>query len=229
MKKQFFSFFTLMIAAAMLLAGCGARQTDPTTQAVSTPVGPGYDANGDFALGEDLYITAFYAYSGPYVEDGSDEACEAVAAVRVENRSAKHYQYLTFTLETAGGTCSFSVSTLFAGAVVTALDENKTAFPEGEIRSASIGTLAAFTETPSVHLETLSISYTDGFINVKNLTDAPLSNVYIYYKNLDDTGYFGGITYRASIGDLAADGLQQVPAAHITKDASRVVFATYEP
>ena len=108
------------------------------------------------------------------------------------------------------------------------LDQNKTAFSEGEIRSASIGALAAFTETPSVHLETLSISYTDGFINVENLTDTPLSNVYIYYKNLDDTGYFGGITYRAAVEELPAGEMQQIPAVHITKDASRVVFTTYE-
>ena len=227
MKKQFFSFLTLIVAAAMLLAGCGAQQDDPTTEAAGGPAAQGYDADGAYSLGEDLYITALYAYSGPYVEDGSDEACEAVAAVCVENRSAQHIQYLRFTVETAGGTYSFAVSTLFSGAVVTALDENKTAFSEGEIRAVSVGALAAFTETPSVHLETLSISYTDGFINVKNLTDAPLSNVYVYYKNVDDTGYFGGITYRAFISELDAGALQQTPAAHITKDASRVVFVTY--
>ena len=227
MKKQFFSFLTLFFIVAALFAGCGAVITENETQ-TQAPALPSYAADGTYDLGEGLFITGLFAYSGVYPEDGGDATCEGIAALRLENRSDVHYEYLTVTVDTAGGSYAFSVSTLFAGATVTVLDKNKTVCADTQIRAAAVGAKAAFLQPPTVHLDTLSISYTDGFITVKNLTDRTLSDVYVYYKSVDENGYFGGITYRAAIGELAAGAAMQTPAPHIKKDGSRVVFAEYD-
>ena len=222
MKKQFFSFFCIILIFLLLFSGCGVHESSPA----ETTLQPA--ADGAFSLGNDIYIAEMFPYTGPYVKDGSDEACADVAAVRLENRSSQHYEYLTFSVETAGGVYDFSVSTLFAGACVTVLAQNKQEFRDEPILSAEIGALAEFMRQPSIHMETLSVSYTDGFINVKNIGEASLSNVYVYYKTLNETGYLGGITYRAAIGDLAAGAVAQMPAPHMKKEDSWIVFAAYD-
>ena len=227
MKKQFFLFLILVLAAA-LLSGCGRQPAGPGTLPEAETAVPSGPADGAFALGEDLYITELFSYSGPFVEDGGDGTCEGIAALRLENRSSVHYEYLTVSVETDDGSYTFAASTLFAGASVTVLEKNKSAYTGGGIRAAKIGARAVFADPPTVHLDTLSVSFTDGFVTVKNLTGSAFSNVYVYYKSVDANGFFGGITYRAAVGDLAAGAVLQTPAPHIRKDGSRVVFVVYD-
>ena len=180
-----------------------------------------------FEIAEGLYVTDVFSYSGPYLEDGSNEECKKICAVRLFNSSEKHYQYLKFELETKGGTYTFTASTLFAGAEMTVLSEGRAAFKRGKPISANVLAVIEFTETPSVHTDTLEITYTDGFINVKNLTNGTLKNVYVYFKETDKNGYLGGITYRTRLGDIPAGEIVQARAANIHNETSRIVFADY--
>ena len=182
---------------------------------------------GDFELIDGVYVTKIFSYSGAYFEDGSNDACEGVCAVCLYNASPVHYQYLRFTLKTTDGEFTFSATTLFAGSSVTVLSENKEAYKSDLLLSSQSLSAAPFSETPSVHLDSLQITYTDGFINVKNLTDQKLENVYVYYKNTDENGYLGGITYRTSFGELEAGEVRQGSAQNMHKDSCKVVFATY--
>ena len=193
------------------------------------------DADGNPAetdaatLADGLIITDIFSYSGAYVEDGKNAACENICAVRLYNGSANHYQYLRFTVETADGVIySFSASTLFANARMTVLSEDKTPYTGEALAASTLLNTAEFAFTPTVHLETVQISLTDGFINVKNLTEAALTNVFVYYKTTDDDGFFGGITYRASLGDIPAGELVQQQAVNIRAETSKVVFVTYD-
>ena len=180
-------------------------------------------------LADGLSIMKIFSYSGAYVEDGSNDVCEGICAVRLYNSSAEHYQYLRFSVTTADGSrYLFSASTLFANTEMTVLCEEKKPYAEGEIVSSELINLAVFQDAPTVHLETIQITYTDGFINAKNLTDTALTNVYVYYKSTDENGFFGGITYRASFGDIPAGELTQIGSGNIRAQTSKVAFVTYD-
>lgn len=220
----------LCLAFLMCLAACGKPaapgEEDGSSSSSSSTQDVTSGANG-LTLAEGLYITEVFPYTGPYVEDGTNDPCENICAVRLRNDTAEHYQYMEFELETESGVYDFSASTLFSGAQMTVLSKNKAAYTGAGVRSAKLVTSAPFTKTPTVHTDTLEITYTDGIINVKNLTDGLLMNVYVYFKEMDDFGYFGGITYRTGFGDILAGDIVQSGASNMHKDTSRVVFADY--
>ena len=200
---------------------------DPNTVTGIDHTEPEPDRDLSLQITEGVYIEELFSYSGEYVEDGSSEPCENIAAVRLVNDSDVHYQYLQFNVNTAEATYSFTATTLFAGAVMTVLDQSKTVFTDGQIVSVKADSVAPFTQQPTVHLETFEISYLDGIINVRNLTDQDLNDVYVYYKNVEDDVYFGGITYRCNVGTVAGTTTVQSGAANLHKDSSRIVFVTF--
>ena len=244
MKQRLLGFLGLLLAVSVCFAGCGGRGgratstdglSDDATEWNSAPAGLVTDPDGAVPVSdayrqtEDLYILDVFPYTGGYVEDGSDAPCEDVCAVLLENRSETHYRYLRFTLTTSDDTYTFTATTLFAGARMIVLCEEKTAYTGGDLLSVDFLSVVPFEEPPTVHTDTLLITYTDGFINVKNLTDAALSDVYVYFKDTDEAGYLGGITYRAAFGGIAPGETVQKSARNMRQETGRVVFATYDP
>ena len=240
MRKRLFCLVALLLAAAAALPGCTGEPARPNedatvpdhettspSQTETQTAAPGPRASAELLDG--VFATEVFSYTGLYVEDGSNAPCENVCAVRLSNCSDTHYQYLRFRLTTGGGAYTFAASTLFAGAEMTVLCEEKAAFTDAGIRSAEILAEAPFNEAPTVHLDTLRITYTDAFLTVKNLTDAPIKNLYVYYKNTDENGFFGGITYRTYFGELAAGASIQESAANVKRESTAVVFTTYDP
>ena len=211
--------FTIVL---MALAGCRPAPAGPTNApADDTSAAPPEAGYG-------LAVVSIYAYSGPYVEDGSGEPCENVAAAVIQNDSDRAYEYAVVTVQTEHDTYRFQASTLLPGTVMTVLEAEKKPFQAAKQSSVTVETAAEFAAPPTVHLDTLAISYADGVLNVKNLSEETLRNVTVGYKNEDETGFFGGITYRAKAGDVAPGQTVQIPAPHIRKDSSTVVFADYE-
>ena len=242
MRKKPFFLFCLILALTLPLTACarngGAAQTDGTDEphdaetevSVSTePQSLRTGSEGEMELADGLMIEEVFSYSGAYVEDGGNAVCENICAVRLYNGSPTHYRYLRFALDIDGGRYTFAASTLFSGARMTVLCEEKLPAEGTEILSSEILSSVPFEEPPTVHTDTLEITYADGFINVKNLTDAALSNVYVYFKDTDDYGYLGGITYRTSFGEIPPGETVQSGASNMRRATCRVVFATYDP
>ena len=241
MKRRLFGFFVVLLALTVGFAGCAGGDHDavtggvPADETAADGVQAGTGTETDAAVpasdasvqAEGLHITEVFSYTGAYVEDGSNDPCENICAVRLENRSETHYRYLRFVLTTSEDSYYFTATTLFAGAGMTVLCEGKKAFAGGDILSVEYLAVTPFDEPPTVHTDTLRITYTDGFINVKNLTDETLSDVYVYYKDTDEAGYLGGITYRVSFGEIAPGETAQSGAANMRRETGRVVFATY--
>ncbi len=230
MKAGFFSAICVLLLLALCVSGCEKKtpnnndKTDtPTAEAATDAFLKSADV-----LAEGVYIEEVFSYTGAYVEDGSNAECENICAVRLYNGGATHYQYLKFTVTTADGVCTYAASTLFAGARMTVLCQEKTAFTSEKLLDSELLAAAEFNEPPTVHLDTLEITYTEGFINVKNLTDGPLNGVYVYYKDTDDAGFLGGITYRSLFGDIPAGGTVQMHCANMHEKTGKVVFSTYE-
>ncbi len=225
--KYRISFIALLLAAVICFAACVASVHGNEEDSVATE-SEKQTAAGSMELAPGLFIKEVFSYTGKYVEDGSNDECNDICAVRLVNESDTHYQYIRFSVETTGGSYSFSASTLFSGAEMTVLCEGKVAFTGSDILSCEALSLASFQETPSVHLDTLNITYTDGFINVKNVSESDITGLYVYYKNRDGESYLGGITYRAEIGDITAGQIVQTAAGNIHSDSSTVVFVTYD-
>ena len=242
MKRRLLGFFGLLLALTVCFSGCSGKNSiatpsDGTADGQTAQNDTGADAEttandalpltDGSLLTEGLYVREVFSYTGAYVEDGKNEPCEDICAVRIENSSKTHYRYLRFSVTTSEDTYTFTATTLFAGARMTVLCEEKAAFAGGDVLSAELLAVTPFDEPPTVHTDTLLITYTEGFINVKNLTEETLSDVYVYFKDTDDYGYLGGITYRTSFGDIPAGETTQCGAVNMHQATGRVVFATY--
>ncbi len=185
--------------------------------------------DGAYLLTEGIYITEIFSFTGEFVEDGSFENKTGILACRILNTTSSHYQLIDFTLNIGGADYSFNCTTLFAGSELTLLERNGSAYPSDlTLSSSAVNTVAEFNETPSVHLDLFEITYTDGIINVKNITDRDYENVYVYYKPVNENGDFiGGITFRVNAGTVPAGKIVQCRAARFNQNGSKIVFVTF--
>jgi len=184
---------------------------------------------GAFLLEDKVYITEINAYSGDYLEDGSDENVKKVLELTLANIGDTDVQSGTFTLVIGGESYEFSFSTLFRNSTMTVLEKNRAAKPKDcTIDDCTDKTFAYFSETPSVHLERFEISFTDGIVNVKNKGEKTADNVYVYYKNTSEDGVFeGGITYRVNCGSISAGQISQAQSSHLKRSGTTVCFVTF--
>lgn len=184
--------------------------------------------NGALYLTDGIYVTAIEKYSGEYIEDGSNDKLKNIISATVINTTEKSYQLFEFSLTFPQGTYHFSVKSLFAHSQVKVLESGRNFMPSktDEVTGA-VETQALFYEDPSVHLDKFEITYADSVINVKNITDKPIDNVYVYYKSVEDDIFFGGITYRVKVGTVPPDQIVQVMANNFKADTSKIVFVTF--
>ena len=118
-KLSVFLFFV----SFLLIFSCGCKNNPSTIQITEIPsaemlTGSGQQGAGErnaYQLAEGLSIVEFFSYNGPFVEDGSNEVCEDIAAVRIENTSGINYSYIKFELRSSSHTYSFSAATVLTG------------------------------------------------------------------------------------------------------------------
>lgn len=184
--------------------------------------------NGIYTLFEGIYISEILPYSGSFVEDGSDESVENIMSVKIKNESEKNYQFFDFSLMFGNEEYKFSVKTLLSGSTVTVLEKDRKNMPENtdEINS-KVTDLAYFEIQPSLYSDIFEISGAESIINVKNISADDVENVIVYYKNVTEDGYLGGVTYRAEFGNVPAGEIIQTVSSKYLPGKSEVVFVTY--
>ena len=227
------------VTAALLLTGCGKRGTPDETTAVTTeptaatevyaPVTEPESAdvlNRD--LGNGLVIESMGRYSGIYFEDGTDDLVSGLFSIQLKNTGTEPVQYAHVTLTQGSETYDFDFSTLPAGGVIRVLEQNRKAMPEDTgSMTAALTTYAAFTEPLSLHEDAVKLETLDSTVTVTNLTGDPMQQVYVYYKTVQNGVFMGGITYRAGVGSLEADGTKSTYTSHFSQTDSQVLFITY--
>lgn len=176
-----------------------------------------------------INVSDLFSYTGNYVEDGSNALVEGVAAVRVVNASDTDIQYLEVTVKTEKDEYLFNISTLFPGESVIALEKSKQHFNKEEtVESVSVQNCASFLVPPSLYEDTFRISVMDSVVNIENISDENIDGpIYLYYKNMENGEYLGGITYRVMFDTLKAGEIKQMSASHLHTASSRVLFVTY--
>ena len=176
-----------------------------------------------------LEIQSLDAYTGAYFEDGSGDAVENVMRLTVKNAGLTDYQLVQIILhDENGNSYSFKVTSLLHGETMVVLEENRAQYSSKlKFSSAELQNAVYFDGAPDMHVDAVAASAEDGAILLCNLTDEDLVNVYVYYKNYDGDVAQGGITYRVSAPILSPGETVEVPATHVSIDASRLIFVTY--
>ena len=208
-------------------ASTGTDPVQPTTSGTTAPTTS--EEVCLFELGNGVKIIGMIPYTGAFMEDRTDEVVTDVLGIQVKNTGETYIQTMDITL-TAGETqAQFSLSTLFPGETVVALEKNRMAYSSApEFEQAKASAVALFEELPGMCEDKLKIQCLNGVINVTNISDKDITgDILIYYKNYVSGMYYGGITYRIRIaGGLKAGQIHQGMAAHFNPDNSKIVFVT---
>lgn len=188
------------------------------------------EQNEEISIGEDLMISEIDSYSGPYMEDGSDEEVKDILMITVRNDGTKPLQYAEAQLVFGDVTAEFAFSTLRPGESMVVLEKNRLAYPgQTEVTRTQIANVVFFEKALSFCEDKFKISAMNGAFNVENISGNDLSgNIIIYYKNKQENIYHGGITYRVVIeGGIEKDGIRQTVANHFVLNESEVIFVDY--
>ena len=227
MKKKIVLVLTgILLAAILIWLGVSAIQRmnrpDGNTQT---------ETEQDYllSLGNQLYIQELVNITGAYVEDGTGEKVEKVAAITVENRGDKTLQLANISLQVEGVEYTFSLTTLPPGKTAMVQENQKRIFPKmDQLPDADVKRVTFFEEEPSLHRDVFEITTSAFTIEVANKSDTDIAGpIYVYYKTVEKDYFRGGITYRVHIPGIAAGETYTAYAGHFYGQESQVMYIDY--
>lgn len=171
-----------------------------------------------------LTVESIGAYSGSFIEDGSDEATKNVTAMLITNNSDQMLQVALIDFKVnSNETASFKVTNLPAGTSTLVLESNKREFSDKD--TYTYGNAATgYMDQPTLEEDKVELKTENGKITLKNKTDKELKRVYVYYKYVQIGGaYLGGITYRTPFENVGAGKEAEAVAAHFNPDSSQIM------
>ena len=171
-----------------------------------------------------LTVESIGAYTGSFIEDGSDEATKNVTAMLITNNSDQMLQVALIDFQVnSNETASFKVTNLPAGTSTLVLESNKREFSDKD--TYTYGNAATgYMDQPTLEEDKVELKTENGKITLKNKTDKELKRVYVYYKYVQIGGaYFGGITYRTPFENVGAGKEAEAVAAHFNPDSSQIM------
>ena len=187
--------------------------------------------NRESSLGNGIYIVSSEPYTGPFWEDGSDTAVEDIWSLKIVNSSDEDIEYLKIHAVTAEAEGNFEVTVLPAGGELIVLESSAAAYPQdGEDARYDAENLAFFQEERSILPEQLTLYGQDNWIKAENISGEDIAgDICVYYKNLEDGIFQGGITYRAVFpGGMAAGEPEEQEDLHYMKDTSQIMYVAYD-
>ncbi|MBQ6118121.1 MAG: hypothetical protein IJK98_02715 [Clostridia bacterium] len=226
----------LALALALSTAGCAghtpgqegrpATATDAAGESAAVPE----ETTEAFVTETDGFaFSDLFAYAGPYVEDGSNEEVDNVAAIRVENRSGQALRYAEITVSTGAGDLHFTCTTLLPGRSALLLEQNRAAFAGSAANGIRFDSKGFFEEAPTLYPDTFSVSVNGHVLTLRNITSRPVAGeIYVYYKRSDSQGYLGGITYRVRFADLAAGAEASMSSQNLSVQDCDILFIDCE-
>lgn len=213
----------ILISALLFLLGCSEKEAPETTETtVATVVNslggedieilvPTTEAK---APGHLLEIVQQGALSGAFLEDGSDVPVENVACALIRNTGTQYLDYGEVTAVAGETVYTFVVTGLPGGACAWVMEKDRKTIADGAgfvFEAEQVSRLREVLTTD----ERVDIRLLDGKVSVTNVSDAPLSSVRIYYKQVHSDGSFlGGITYTCVAENLAAGASVALTGGH---------------
>lgn len=218
------------VLLVVLLIPANKGETAAETMAATQPVEQEETQPAQlFLLKECLRIDEIGEYTGIYVEDGSDEPVTGLLMMLVTNVSNEPVQYAQISLDLDGETAQFTVSALPAKGTAVLIEQNRMEYSEDfdyTTAAAECINLAGYDRKLSLQEDKLQIQLLDGGVNIKNISGADINEtIILYYKNINNGVYHGGITYRVRLEDgLKADELRQIMVDHIHQPGTELMF-----
>lgn len=177
-----------------------------------------------YAIGDTgMVIQAIGSFEGPYVEDGSDEELENVGALIITNTSDSMIQYSVINFKAKNGKdMSYVITNLPSNTSVMVLEKNRLAFSGNE--SLTLDSETTTNTKPDFHSSEVAVSASDKLVSLTNNTDKTIKTAYVYYKIYVEGGvYFGGITYRAKLENIAPGETLTQGASHFFTSNSEIL------
>lgn len=177
---------------------------------------------------QELKVERVAAFAGAYVEDGSDEPVQNVAAILVTNETEEFLSLATLTYDIDGKEAKFIVTGLPAGSSTWVMEAGRTTVNE-DSKFTLKDTDTAFQQDAVTSIEGTTLQVSGDMMKMENNSEKTLRNVAIYYKALHTDGnYFGGITYMTVIGDLEPGTAQEKLAGHYKEGWTEIVRVSYQ-
>lgn len=209
-----FIVVSAVVVLLFFLLGSIPSSDGDTTQ--STEMNIEITETSPIALEYGLVITDMGKYSGSYMEDGSNDQVSDVMMLIVENTAEKDLQLARINIQYADFTASFQITNVPAGESVMVLEQKRHQVVKEEFKRIETKDIAFFQEPMSLHEDKFEYSLGEGYIEIKNKQETPITgDIYVYYKNCSEDMFHGGITYRAKIeGVLAGQQTKRVKTGH---------------
>lgn len=172
----------------------------------------------------DITIQRINAYSGIFIEDGSDKEVKNVAAIEVKNTSNKPLEFAQIQLYNGNKKLVFDVSTLPANSSAVVMEKNKASFNSSKGVTYG-GTTAGYVNSLEKASSIKCKKVKNNGIEVTNTSSKNIPCVRVFYKYKSSEGYYvGGITYTAKVEDLKAGASQTIYPSHFASDGGEIMM-----
>lgn len=172
----------------------------------------------------DITIQRINAYSGIFIEDGSDKEVKNVAAIEVKNTSNKPLEFAQIQLYNGSKKLVFDVSTLPANSSAVVMEKNKASFNSSKgvtYGGTTAGYINSLEKASSIKCKKVK----NNGIEVTNTSSKNIPCVRVFYKYKSSEGYYvGGITYTAKVKDLKAGASQTIYPSHFASDGGEIMM-----
>lgn len=217
----------VVLAVVLVLALRGGDDEQLDDESKKYPV---INGSASINVGSGLRIVDIGAYTGMYMEDGSNEIVSGVLMCIVTNEGDRAVEYAQLQLHDGEKDIPFTLTALLPGRSVVLLATDRTAHDNSATYTATMAqSVAFFSYEPSLQADRLQIQGLDGGMNITNISKEDITgDVVVYYKNAASDGLlYGGITYRTRIsGGIKAGELKQGMTEHFRVNGSEVLFVT---
>lgn len=180
--------------------------------------------------GYGLVIEKMAAYSGIFVEDGTNANTDNVAMLLVHNNGDYPVEYTQICVTFGEQTLQFDISALPVGDRVVVQEKSGQAMPEGVATAAN----ALVVQRADMSMSENMVKVTDNGNNtltIENVSDTAIATVRVFYKHyMPDQGIFvGGIAFTVRVTRLNPGTKITIQPSHYTSQTSRVVMVlTYD-
>ncbi len=185
----------------------------------------------DVEISYGLSLVSIGSYTGRYIESGKDVDVKDVLAVTVYNGNTYDLQYAEIYVSVGEVFAEFDITCLPAGSSITVLEKSMRNYVPGtQFKYVTASNVAFFDEPMPLNNDTVFVTCCNGYLNITNMSDENIdSDVTVYYKQVKDGRYFGGITYTVTVkGGIGSKSSVMMAAPHYVQGESRVMFVIYD-
>ncbi|MDO5409348.1 MAG: hypothetical protein Q4F21_02720 [Lachnospiraceae bacterium] len=174
---------------------------------------------------DNLLIQSLFRYSGYYIEDGSEEKVEDIAAIKVKNTSSQVIEYGKINLTVKGKKLSFEMSLIPPKSTVIIMESGKKGYSNAKKCLYEGSTIAYLDKLDKLQDKVKISTNKTGGVTVTNISEKTLPQLRVFYKNQLDSGeYIGGIAYTVKIENLKAGESQTVTPSHFDSECGTVMM-----